>query len=64
MFLNYRVHEEINTITDMVPVIEYQKRTRITKIPRCVMEDVDEWITVPVIKEVPVVKTVQEPTGE
>lgn len=48
----------------MVPTIEYTKRTRQRTIPKCLMEDCDEIVEVPVIKEVAVVKTVQEPTGE
>jgi len=64
VFLNRRIHEEIKFVPDTMPVIEYQKLTCLRKVPRSVMEDVYETITVPVIIEKPVVKTVQEPTGK
>lgn len=55
---------EEREVTDMVPVIEYQDVSRIEKVPRVIVEDVEERISVPVVREVPVTRMVEVPTGK
>ena len=60
----HRIHEEIRTHTYEEPVIEYERRCTIKRIPRVQLVDLEEEIEVPVINEVPMVVRVQVPTGE
>lgn len=55
---------EEREVTDMVPVIEYMDVPRIEQVPRVVVEDVEERIKVPVVREVPVTRMVEVPTGK
>ena len=48
----------------MVPVIEYMDVPRIERVPRVIMEEVEEVIRVPVVREVPVTRMVEIPTGK
>lgn len=48
----------------MVPVIEYMDVPRIEKVPRVITEEVEELIRVPVVREVPVTRMVEIPTGK
>lgn len=48
----------------MVPVIEYKDVPRIELVPRVITEDVEERITVPVVREIPVTRMVEVPTGK
>jgi hypothetical protein len=55
---------EEREVTDMVPVIEYMDVPRIEQVPRVIMEEVEEVIRVPVVREVPVTRMVEIPTGK
>lgn len=55
---------EEREVTDMVPVIEYMDVPRSEQVPRVVVEDVEERIKVPVVREVPVTRMVEVPTGK
>lgn len=56
------VEEEIE-VTEIVLVAEFEDVCRIVKQPRVVTEDCEETIMVPVVKEVPVTRVVEEWTG-
>lgn len=55
---------EEREVTDMVPVIEYVDTPRIERVPRVIVEDIEERIRVPVVREVPVTRMVEVPTGK
>lgn len=55
---------EEREVSDMVPVIEYKDVPRIELVPRVITEDVEERITVPVVREIPVTRMVEVPTGK
>lgn len=48
----------------MVPVIEYIDTPRIERVPRVIVEDVEERIKVPVVREIPVTRMIEVPTGK
>lgn len=48
----------------MVPVVENVEVPRIEKVPRVISEDVEEVMRVPVVREVPVTRMVEVPTGK
>jgi hypothetical protein len=60
----HRVVPEEREVTDMVPVIEYVDTPRIERVPRVIVEDIEERIRVPVVREVPVTRMVEVPTGK
>jgi hypothetical protein len=51
-------------VTDMVPVVEYVDVPRFEQVPRVITEEIEEVITVPVVREVPVTRMVEVPTGK
>jgi hypothetical protein len=59
----YRVVEEPREVTDMVTEVDYVDVPRIELVPRVITEDVEERVVVPVVREVPVTRMVEVPTG-
>lgn len=55
---------EERTITELVDVVEQVEVPRVTRVPRVVTDIQEKAITVPVVTEVPVTRTVEVPTGK
>lgn len=55
---------EEREVTDMVPVVEYVDTPRMERVPRVIVEDIEERVRVPVVREVPVTRMVEVPTGK
>jgi hypothetical protein len=63
MEVHYRTVAEEREVIDMVQEVEYVDVPRIEMVPRVITEDVEERIIVPVVREVPVTRMVEVPTG-
>lgn len=55
---------EEREVTDIVQVVEYIEVPRIEMVPRVITEAVEERVIVPVVREVPVTRMVEVPTGK
>lgn len=63
MEIHYRTVTEEREVVDMVQEVEYIEVPRIEMVPRVITEDVEERVIVPVVREVPVTRMVEVPTG-
>lgn len=63
MEVHYRTVAEEREVVDMVQEVEYIDVPRIEMVPRVITEDVEERVVVPVVREVPVTRMVEVPTG-
>jgi hypothetical protein len=61
--VHYRVVAEEREVIDTVPEVDYMDVPRIEMVPRIVTEDVEERVIVPTVREVPVTRMVEVPTG-
>lgn len=59
-----RIVEEPREITEMVEVVEYMEIPRVEKTPKIITEDVLETVSVPVVREVPLTRQIEVPTGK
>lgn len=61
--VHYRVVPEEREVVNMVQEVEYIDVPRIEIVPRIITEDVEERVMVPTVREVPVTRMVEVPTG-
>lgn len=63
MEMTYRVVAEEREVVDMVQEVDYMDVPRVEMVPRVITEDVEERVLVPTVREVPVTRMVEVPTG-
>jgi hypothetical protein len=61
--IHYKTVQEEREVIDMVQEVDYVDVPRIEMVPRVITEDVEERVIVPVVREVPVTRMVEVPTG-
>jgi hypothetical protein len=63
MEMTYRVVAEEREVVDMVQEVDYMDVPRVEMVPRVITEDIEERVLVPTVREVPVTRMVEVPTG-